>query len=371
MATTAERINCVSLFNREGGADKQYTLWIEPSGDGFLIQTQWGPRGGWVQSACKTPAPVPMAKAQAVYDKLIKEKKAKGYVAGEDAPAFSQTEGAVDTGIRPMLLTPATEDDLQQFIEDDAWVGQEKLNGKRIMLKIENGKVTGVNRRGLECPIPEVISESLKTFESKAVLDGELIGDVYHAFDLLELVGDWRATRFGKRHDALLEHFAGLKNVRLVPRVFGMVEKTFLASDLRIRRKEGVVFKLLGGCYEPGRRENLKKAIAVKIKFYAEIAARVLGWHKAKKSIEVGAYDPETKKMVSIGWVTVPAKYEDQIKGGVGGMVRVRYLYATPGKQLYQAQLDPTADGSVLADTGLADPITSLKYEGKGEEDES
>jgi hypothetical protein len=34
--------------------------------------------------------------------------------------------------------------------------------------------------------------------------------------------------------------------------------------------REGVVFKDCNAIYEPGRRESLKKAIAVKVKFWAQ-----------------------------------------------------------------------------------------------------
>ena len=114
---------------------------------------------------------------------------------------------------------------------------------------------------------------------------------------------------------------------------------------------------------QPGRRDNLKKAIAVKIKFYKEIAAMVLGWNDGKSSVKIGARDG--KKTTRIGNVTIHEKYVKQIV--VGKPLRVKYRYATEAKKLYQPKLDTTDDGQVMADQLLPDSIKCLKFEGKEE----
>jgi bifunctional non-homologous end joining protein LigD len=364
-----KELNKLSLYCKEGGADKVYSLWLQEEKDGWTVQFLYGPRGGWVKDGTKTPKPVAQAAAQKIYDKLLAEKKAKGYTAGEDAPAFSQTEGAVDSGLRPMLLTPDEEENIEKYIEDDSWGAQEKLNGKRIMIRVAEGKATGSNKRGLVCPIPMELTKEFEKLKHVLAVDGELIGDLYHTFDLLEMVGDWREVRYGKRHGELPEQFRGFEHVKVVPLAIGKEAKTALVKELRKRRKEGVVFKRLGDHYLAGRVDNLKKTGSVKVKFYAAISPVVIGWKKDKQSIEVGlAEELKGNKMniVSVGWVTVPMKYIEQIE--VGKPVRVKYLYATSGHQLYQARLDPTDDGQVMADQLLADPFGDLKYEGKDEE---
>jgi len=355
-----------TLYCTEGGADKQYTIWVEPKGDQFVVQAQWGPRGGSVQSGTKTPVPVAEAKADAVYDKTVKEKAAKGYHPGVDAPAFSQVDGATDSGLRPMLLTDASEEGPDRFIESPEWAAQEKMNGKRIMVRASEGRVIGVNRRGLECPIPATIS---KTFKLAAVtLDGEMIGDVYHVFDAINLSGeDVTAATAEARHHALSMYQRKFQwwtsdVVQVVPLIFGREGKRSLTDELRDKRREGVVFKRVDAAYQPGKIENVQKAIAVKCKFYSEVAAIVRRWTD-KSSIEVGLRDKE--EITSVGKVTVAAKYVCQIKAG--DVVRVRYLYATPNRILYQANLDPTGDGSVLADQSSPDSLASLKLEGKEE----
>lgn len=354
----------VSLYCTEGGSDKVYTLWIEKKGDLYTVEAQWGRRGGPQQTGTKTSSSVSLEKARAAYEKVLKEKRAKGYHEGEDAPAYSQVEGAQDTGLRPMLLTDCSEMGPDAFISDNAWVGQEKMNGKRILIRVKDGKVIGSNRRGLACPIPEVLTKELAGLKQATTFDGELVGETYHAFDLLELVDDIRQWRFGKRHDALTDCFEGkFEHVKMVERHYGEESKRELVEDLKSRRKEGVVFKLLGGSYIPGKIENLAKAVAVKVKFYAEVAAKVIGW-TGKQSIEVALLNGDD--LISVGKVTVPTKYVDQIKDG--RIVRVKYLYATTADQLFQAHLDPDGNGSVIADHDEADPISALKHEGKEEE---
>lgn len=350
-----------TLYCSEGGSNKQYTVLMEPSGAGWLVNFQYGPVGGWVQSGTKTKSPVARPEAEKIRDSLLKQKRAKGYAEGADAPAFSQTDGDVDTGMRPMLLTWAEESDLERFIKDDGWGAQEKINGKRIQAKATQDGVIGANKRGLQCPIPKELQEALK--DQTCVLDGELVGTTYRVFDLLEEFGtDLRKTEMTFRHQMAEKAVDGAgPNVRIVPLVYGEEQKRALVESLRAGRKEGVVFKKLNAPYEAGRRPSLEKAIAVKIKFYAEIAVEVLRWNKDKSSVEVAALD--AGRLVSVGNVTVHDRYVSQIE--VGMVIRVKYLYATDAAKLYQANLDPTDDGSVIADQVAADPISRLKFENK------
>ena len=381
-----------TLYSTEGGADKQYTLWIEAKDDGFVVQAQWGPRGGTVQSGTKTPVPVPLDKAQKVYDKVVSEKLAKGYHAGADAPAFSQVANAVDSGLRPMLLTDASEQGSGPYIDDDRWFAQQKMNGKRIMLSIMPGAgVVGVNRRGLLCPIPAAIEKApFAQVRYEVVLDGELIGDVFHVFDMVKGQGGSLSDIGAASRHLLLSQWICLCGTKLaeagvvevVPIVVGEKDKQILVQQLRDRRQEGVVFKRMAGCYVSGRIENLKKAIAVKVKFYAEGDFLVLKWND-KSSIEVAAaFDLEPgvhdvnriiggSAFKSVGNVTVHEKYKKQIL--LDGVVRVKYLYATPNRILYQPNLDPTDDGQVMRDEGFENKnitkLSELKLEGKGEEE--
>lgn len=388
----------ITLYCTEGGSDKQYTLWLEEDQSSkkierWTVQAQWGRRGGTVQAGAKTPVPVSKADAMEVYLKTIREKNAKGYHEGADAPAFKQVAGApVDSGLRPMLLTDATELGETLYVYNPAWGAQEKMNGKRVMLDVfPDGRVVGVNRRGLECPIPEAVVEVFKPKRGgrsgparrtpRLTLDGELIGDVYHAFDLLledDDVGkqiDRKPVATNVRHYRLVTVLQPFINdsMRIVDLVIPVEGKRALAALLRVSRKEGVVFKKLDAPYVPGRTENLGKATAVKVKFYAEGTFEMIAWND-KSSVQIGAAS-DNEIYVPVGNVTVPEKYVAQINEAMGHevrrkrvLIRVRYLYATPAYILYQPNLDPDDNGRVVCDD--TDQVTlrsNLKLEGKDE----
>jgi hypothetical protein len=372
------RYEAVTLYCTQGGSDKQYTIWLERVSDGigadWNVMFEFGPRGGWLQGGSKTQrAPIRHEDAFALLRRIVAEKRAKGYVPGADAPAFTRTQDDVvrapaeSNGLRPMLLTPDEVDSIQRYVEDDAWAAQEKMNGKRVIIDARGEAPVGYNRRGIECPIPVAVAKALKN--AKVALDGELIGDVFHPFDIMfskdaDLRGNGMETRVAQLTAALRAAKVNSPHIQVVPTVFGTGGKLAFAAEMRERRREGVVFKKVLGRYEAGRHTGLRDAVAVKVKFWAEVAATVLSWNGERQSIEVGL--ATDGGVVCVGNVTVPAKYTGQIV--VGKPVRVRYLYATKRKQLYQPCLDPDAGGQVMADHRGPDQLSALKFEGKEEE---
>src|ERR1700675_4331479 len=102
----------VTLYCQENGSDKMYKAEVSQSGTGYVVNCWWGPRTGSMQTGTKTRTPVSKDEALKTWEKLIHEKKAKGYDEGEAAPAYTEEDGTTkDTGLRAMLLTPASEDD--------------------------------------------------------------------------------------------------------------------------------------------------------------------------------------------------------------------------------------------------------------------
>lgn len=348
----------VTLYCTEGGSDKVYTLWIEEKGGLYTVQALGGKRGG-SQTPYTKGQPGSLADAEKTYASVLKEKHGKGYHEGVDAPAYTEVTGKKDGGLRPMLLTPDVEENLDRYIDDDAWGAQEKWNGHHVMLKASDGQVTAYNKKGLERPIPISIETPFKGQTCK--VDGELVGDTYYVFDDMEVMDPEKEDL--KTRTLCLMGFVkslGSQNIKPSPLIVGCAAKQAFVDDLIKRKKEGVVFKLLTAKYTPGKVDTLKKSVAVKVKFYSEGSFLVLDWNKGVSSVEVAAKDG--KKTVSIGNVTIPAKYSDAIKKG--DCLRVRYLYATDADQLYQPTLDPDDAGNVVADSG-PDALGSLKHEGK------
>jgi bifunctional non-homologous end joining protein LigD len=251
-----------------------------------------------------------------------------------------------------------------KYLADPDWGAQEKLNGKRILIRAEAGQITAGNRRGLECIIPKGVAEALSATD--AFLDGEMVGNHYFAFDLLEDGQEsLRKDDYVLRHSRLVQRFGPsfFPQVQIVPLSYQPHQKRKLFEVLKAKNAEGIVFKRLGGTgYLPGKVENLARAHAVKVKFYASAECMVLGWNGDRQSIALGVYTAQGT-LVPIGNVTVPTKYVRQIS--VGGVVQVRYLYATPGHQLYQPSLDSSSGTIVRADKAPAECLLGqLKYEG-------
>lgn len=344
----------VSLYCTEGGADKVYTLWIEEKGGLYTVQALGGRRGG-SQTPYTKGKPGSQADAEKTYASVLREKHGKGYHEGEDAPAYTEGTGKKDGGLRPMLLTADLEENLDLYISDDAWGAQEKFNGHHVMIKASNGSVTAYNKKGLERPIPVELEKSFLSCTCE--VDAELVGVALYVFDDMAA-----GTACLGRIQGLVPYIWSLENkdIHPAPLITGKEAKRAFVNALINGKKEGVVFKLLKAKYTPGKVENLKKSVAVKIKFYSEGSFLVLGWNKGVSSVEVAAKDG--KKTVSIGNVTIPAKYADAIKKG--DCLRVRYLYATAADQLYQPTLDPDDAGNVVSDSG-PDALGSLKHEGK------
>ena len=83
----------ITLYFREGGSDKVYQARIEPDGELFRVNFSYGRRGSTMQTGTKTSSPVDYDTAKGIYDKLVREKTAKGYTPGQDGTPYRQVGG--------------------------------------------------------------------------------------------------------------------------------------------------------------------------------------------------------------------------------------------------------------------------------------
>src|ERR1700722_9789911 len=90
----------ITLYYREGSSDKVYQCGIEPAGGGFVVHFAYGRRGATLNTRTKSSSPVNYASAKNIYDKLVREKTAKGYTPGENGtPYQNSTKDERSTGI--------------------------------------------------------------------------------------------------------------------------------------------------------------------------------------------------------------------------------------------------------------------------------
>src|SRR6266704_2210360 len=202
---TPPHAETITLYFREGSTDKVYQAAIEPKGELFVVNFAFGRRGSTLQTGVKTSSPVDYQTAKNTYDRLVREKMAKGYTPGENGTPYQHTDKADRvTGILPQLLNAIDYVEVKRLLKDLAWCLQEKFDGKRTLLQKKGETVTAINRKGLAIGLPSPIGVGAQKITSDFVIDGECVGDVFFAFDLLELESeDYRQKPYQRRLVAL------------------------------------------------------------------------------------------------------------------------------------------------------------------------
>lgn len=317
----------LTLYYREGSSDKVYQCAIEPAGDDcFSVTFAYGRRGATLNTGTKTNSPVGYDDAKRIFDKLVREKMAKGYTPGADGtPYVGGDSGKQPSGLLPQLLNPIAEADVQRFIRDAAYCAQEKFDGRRLLIQKQGAAIGGINKKGTFVGLPEPVFQAIHKFPGDCVLDGESVGDVFHVFDLLELSGvDLRGQTYHQRLTALMNLLASVqqRTIRYSETAFTTAQKQRLLQQLKSANREGIVFKRLDAPYTPGRPNS--GGPQLKHKFCSSLSA-VVAKINAQRSVEIRLLGKDG--WVTAGNVTIPPNYEVP---RVGWVVEVRYLYAFP-----------------------------------------
>jgi bifunctional non-homologous end joining protein LigD len=324
-------IHSTTLHFREGRSDKVYQATIEEApgnGDanGYNVTVAYGRRGATLKTGTKTQQPVSREKAVTIHDKLVASKQAKGYrISAEPGTTYHQApEDGRDTGIRPQLLNPVDESEVPRLLTDTRHCLQEKHDGRRLMVRKQGDRITGINRRGLVVALPEPIRLAVSEFPCDVLLDGEAVGDTLHVFDLLEAEGtDLRPHRYIDRHSSLLR-LLPLAHPALtwVSAAIDPDNKVETYEELRLTGAEGVVFKDINAPYTPGRPNSGGPQLKFK---FVETASFIVGpANPGRRSVALELVDGGGRR-VPAGNVTIPSNHGIPQMGTV---VEVRYLYA-------------------------------------------
>lgn len=324
--TTIPTIQSASLHFREGNSDKEYHAAIEPRGEGYIVTFAYGRRGSTLTTGTKTMHPVTFADATKTFQKLVSAKLAKGYqyTSTSDNKPYQQTgdEGR-DSGIRCQLLNAIDSTELlARLLTSSTHCLQPKLDGRRLMVRKVGDVITGINRRGLVVAIPDPIRDAIKLIPFDVLIDGEVIGDTLHAFDLLEVKGvDFRPRRYIDRHAGLLMVIPHKQTaVCWVTTSLDLEDKIATFEELKATHSEGVVFKNIDAPYTPGRPNSGGSQLKYK---FAESASFIVTGHNDKRSVSLGLH--ARNKVVPAGNVTIPANHQVP---AIGEVCECRYLYA-------------------------------------------
>jgi bifunctional non-homologous end joining protein LigD len=314
----------ITLNYQEGTSDKVYQVAITQSSTGYAVNYSYGRRGSTLSTGTKTQSPVSLEMAEAIFHKLVQAKLAKGYKPAEDGSVYQLPEnGTLDTGVRCQLLNSITEAELQNLLLDQGHWMQEKIDGRRLLIRKAGSSVTGINRQGRSTGIPESIVNAALGIQHDFLLDGEAVGETLHVFDILELNGDKLCSKsYQTRYQCLESIFSGVQQhgIRLVETAFLPTQKEMLFRQLKARGKEGAVFKHVDAAYTSGRPNTGGSQLKFK---FVETASFVVKQINQKRSVALLLFDND--KTADAGNVTIPVNYEIP---AVGSVVECRYLYA-------------------------------------------
>ena len=314
----------ITLFFRQGSSDKTYQAQLNPQGDGYIVTFAYGRRGSALQTGTKTHSPVPYDTAKVIYDQLVASKVAKGYSPGEDGMPYQHTEQANRaTGIHCQLLNPIDEIHVDRLLADPAYWLQPKHDGRRLLIRKQDGAITGINRLGLIVGLPQSLVDDATRCPADYILDGEAIGDTLHVFDAL-LIGDEEigGLRYGERYLRLMNLLASFQHphLQLVVTAFTPKQKAELFAQLKHANAEGVVFKHTDAPYIAGRPASGGPNLKHK---FVETASFIVGKINAKRSVSLLLFNGD--KIIPAGNVTIP---KNQDVPAVGQIVECRFLYA-------------------------------------------
>lgn len=348
-----------SLFYKDGSSDKEYHIQLLPKDSNWIVEFQYGRRGSSLKAGTKTAAPVAYDVALKAYSKVVQEKLKDGYTESEGGLVYQSTllEQRF-TGVVPQLLNPVDETDLESLLGDDNYVMQEKFDGERRLIQLHaDGTLVGINRKGLVVPLPDTLVQAVRALGLKSVtLDGEILGQRFAPFDILELDGADLKTLPLSQRDISLKALLAAKAPQTAwvptPLAQSKVAKVEMFRRIKEELGEGVVFKQLSSTYVAGRPAS--GGSQRKFKFVESATVVVTKTHPTKSSVFFAGFDSNNIE-IALGKVTIPPNHSIP---NIGDVVEVQYLYAFPQGSLFQ----PVYKG-VREDQSKDDcTLTQLKY---------
>ena len=226
----------------------------------------------------------------------------------------------------------------------------------------QDGELIGSNKLGFQRGVPRPVAIALDR-DRGATLDGELIGDTLHVFDILAFEGSDVRHRTCRHRVALMEAVVNdinHRNLRIVPTYRTIEEKRAAFAAIRARGGEGVVFKQINSPYVAGKNPSTG---IVKHKFVSSATVLVCSLSASKRSVQVGAYDA-TSQLVTMCSVTIPP---NAAMPRPGDLAEVLYLYAFPASH---ALAQPVWKGLRTDQTLGACVLSQLTYKSVSGRDE-
>lgn len=245
-----------------------------------------------------------------------------------------------------MLAEPEPATSLERLITDEGWYAQQKLDGHRCLMHIDQGEIMPVARSGTSLYVKPYILDDFTDFlrtEKRWVFDGEYVDGHYYVFDVLEAGGQpghWDSGPISTRTPlsqrlAALERFwpqAGMHvkpHTSLIGTARTEQEKRDLAQRVDSINGEGLVFKMSNSVYSRGKRSRA----FLKVKFRNDIDCVVSKTGTdGKANMTLSLWDGE--QFVDVGECTALNGDGPSVK--VGDVVTVICHGASQGNRVVQ-----------------------------------
>lgn len=332
-------LHCVNPAKNE---NKAFKMAIKAdTSNNYTMTSIYGPIGGTMMPGKGLKEPSSYAAARKMALSVLKEKIKKGYkvvsVQHGDTAAACTIDDFVrpeDSGIQLQMLADASPEVIDAALRSHNYFVQEKYNGHRRAIVYENGEAYGVKKTGIKIGLPSHIKSIVETGlegKGRTVIDGELVGRIYYAFDLIEFDGtDLREVAAENRQELLGKECLKIISRNSEARSHQTTESgCFLAAETaypislklemvnRIRAKngEGYVLKKRDSFYGKERGEN-----QIRCKFWQSLSAIVSGIND-RASVQMSLYD-EAGNLVSIGNVSLGS-----FKVNEGDVIEVKYQH--------------------------------------------
>ena len=211
---------------------------------------------------------------------------------------------------------------------------EQKLDGHRVMLVSNVDDTKYLTRSGSEYTkgVPRGLFHGNHGIPAGFIVDGELVGDVLWAFDILHIDGNLQKLPLRERR-RVLERLPTSPALQIVPQARTAQEKEALLLKAAADSYEGVVLKKRDSRYSCGHRTTDWQ----KVKFVVTADVVVMETQvNGKEAASFGVYN-QKGKLIEVGRCSLIGK--PAVKPG--DVVEVRYLYANDRRapRLFQPTL--------------------------------
>jgi bifunctional non-homologous end joining protein LigD len=298
----------------------------------------------------KEQAEAAFKKLQAAYTLALRQAEMAPKPKPTPAPAPSRPAPAPKWS--PQLLNAIEEAEARRYAASKEWIAQEKFDGHRHTLTRVKDVITATNKLGNETGTNTKVLSAFINKQGSFRVDGELVGDIFYAFDLLEADGqDLRHLPYRVRYAFMEKWLPQTSNCVLVVSHCGNAD---IIDVLRRKGAEGVVFKRADAPYTAGRPSE--GGDHLKFKFW-NTASFIVGEQNGEKaSVTLLLLDGD--KEVFVGSCTISANHRIPTPGSI---IEVRYLHAFRGGSVYQSTYLGERDDVLREEC----TVSQLRYKGE------